>query len=502
MNLSKSKYCTGIQCPKILWMDKNMPEQKAEQDNSRMLIGNMVGDLAMGYFGEYTEVSFNHDNLSEMINETIRLLGAGTSIITEASFVFDGNFCSVDILRKTDDGYEISEVKSSTGDRNVVPLKINKSYLDDMAYQYYVLTHCGIKIKKVSLMQLNKEYIRRGELDIRELFVLTDCTDIVIEMQGEVPAHIVDIKTVATMENEPKSQINNSCIKNDCVYRSWCFRNFPENNIYDIGWSMRGSIKDQAYNCGYITFEEIFDSPTKLSEHQLLQVKTVVNNLSPHIEPYSIRQFLSGLTYPLYHLDFETYQQPIPLWNDVKPYQQIPFQYSLHIQDIACGETSHKEFLGKEGVDPRRAIAEKLCDDIPDGVCVLAYSAGFEKTQIRGLAELFPDMANHLMRIHDNIKDLAHPFAKGYYYCREMGGSYSIKHVLPALCSGDPELDYRNLDLIHNGGEAMNAFASLHEKSSEEIKHTRKALLAYCRLDTLAMVKILERLYEAVAAVD
>lgn len=495
MYLSKSKYCAGQQCPKILWMNKNMPEQKAEQDDSRMKAGLMVGDLAMGYFGAFTEVPFDHGNMDGMITETERLLASGTEVITEASFSYDGNFCSVDILRKTADGYEIVEVKSSSGEDGGESDKIPQEYLDDMAYQYYVVSHSRLNISKVSLMRLNRKYIRHEVLDLQRLFILTDCTEIIFDMQKDIRENIANINAVATQKDEPAFRIGSRC--NGCAYKGWCFRNLPENNVFDIGWSMWGSKKDEAYASGFVSFEDVFNSPTKLNEHQLLQVKTVVENLPPHIEPYSIRQFLSGLTYPLYHLDFETIQPTVPPWDGTKPYQQIPFQYSLHIQGRPCSEPVHREFLAEEGEDPRRAVAERLCADIPKDVCVLAFNAGFEKGRLKELAGAFHDLSSHLLNIRDNIKDLADPFSKGYYYCREMGGSYSIKVVLPALCGGDLELDYHALALIHNGSEAMNAFLDLHKRPPEEIAKVRAALLAYCKLDTLAMVKVLEKLYEA-----
>jgi len=134
---------------------------------------------------------------------------------------------------------------------------------------------------------------------------------------------------------------------------------------------------------------------------------------------------------------------------------QIPFQYSLHIQDKPCGETVHKEFLEKEGHDPRRHLVERLCADIPDDACVIAYFMSFEKTVIANVVRLFPDLSEHLMKIHDNMIDLAAPFQSGAYYCRDMGGSFSIKSVLPALFPGNPELDYNLLNIVKNGSDAM-----------------------------------------------
>ena len=146
--------------------------------------------------------------------------------------------------------------------------------------------------------------------------------------------------------------------------------------------------------------------------------------------------------------------------------------------------------------DPRKALAEHLCGDIPVGVCTLAYNMTFEKTRIRELAELYPDLSEHLMDIYGNIRDLMVPFQKKHYYTKAMQGSYSIKYVLPALFPDDPALDYHNLDGIHNGSEASAAFAAMEKMTPEELASCRENLLKYCGLDTLAMVRVLEKLRE------
>jgi len=176
----------------------------------------------------------------------------------------------------------------------------------------------------------------------------------------------------------------------------------------------------------------------------------------------------------------------------MSPYKQIPFQYSLHVLSKKGGTLKHKEFLAKEGTDPRRLLAEKLCKDIPDNICVVAYNMSFEKRVIKELAALFPDLSEHLLSINESMKDIMQPFQTHAYYHRKFAGSYSIKAVLPALYPNDKELDYNSLNLIQVGTEAMAAFPTLHEKSPEEIAKIREALLAYCRLDTLGMVKIMQ----------
>ena len=181
-----------------------------------------------------------------------------------------------------------------------------------------------------------------------------------------------------------------------------------------------------------------------------------------------------------------------------KPYTQVPFQYSLHYIETEGGELKHKEFLAEAGTDPLRAISEALCRDIPADACVTVYNKTFEGPRLKELAGYFPDLAPHLLSISNNIVDLLIPFQKGWYYNREMSGSFSIKSVLPALFPNDPSLDYHSLEGIHNGGEAMNAFPAMEKMSGEELEQTRKNLLEYCKLDTFAMVKVWEKLKEAV----
>ena len=190
-------------------------------------------------------------------------------------------------------------------------------------------------------------------------------------------------------------------------------------------------------------------------------------------------------------------QLAIPEYDGTKVYQQITFQYSLHVIEKEGGELIHKEHLGISGTDPRRALAEQLCKDIPINVCTLAYNKAFECTRIKELAEWFPDLSEHLLNIMDNIQDLLNPFSAGYYYLPSMGGSFSIKRVLPSLFPNDPSLDYHNLDSkVQNGSDAMNIFPKIQFMEPDEQMAARTALLNYCCLDTLAMVRVWEKLQE------
>ena len=215
-----------------------------------------------------------------------------------------------------------------------------------------------------------------------------------------------------------------------------------------------------------------------------------------------IRGFLKTLSYPIYFLDFETVQLAVPEYAGTKPYAQVPFQYSLHYAEKRGGEVMHREFLGEPETDPRRALAESLCADIPTGVCVVAYNKEFECARIKELADIFPDLAEHLLDIRDNIVDLIVPFRKGYYYTRAMGGSFSVKSVLPALFPDDPALDYRSLDGVHNGTEAMTVFPQMKFMAADERARSRESLLKYCELDTLALVKVLRELERVCEAAE
>ncbi len=494
MYLSKSKYTRAVQCPKMLWMDMFMPDEAVEDLNLQEIYerGNEVGDLARQYFGSYALVDFGR-GLDSMLSQTQEYLNAGEENIAEASFSFEGNFCSVDILHKNAYGWDIVEVKSST--------RVREVYLDDMAYQCYVLRRCGINVTGVYNMHLNGSYVRRGELDLKQLFTVEDCTEAVAARLPYVEGNIRGIERFLAIADdfEPEYGIGMHCESPySCAYKSYCRRSLPSPNVFDIRGRLGRKKKYELYDNGIITFEEAAAS-AKLSKKQRLQVETEAFGKPPTVNRKGIEKCLGELTYPLYYLDFETYMQAVPEYDGISPYMQIPFQYSLHIQHEKCGECEHREHLGKEGTDTRRALAEQLCRDIPRDVCSLAYNMQFEKMVIRQLADEYPDLAPHLMNIHDNMRDLMVPFQNGDYYCREMQGSYSIKYVLPALCPNDPELDYHNLDEIHHGGEASTAFAELHKKSPEEIERTRKNLLAYCGLDTLAMVKIVDRLYEIIS---
>lgn len=495
MYLSKSKYCRLWQCAKQLWLDVNHPELQAEDPGreGRMTTGNEVGDLAMGLFGDFTEVTVlkedGRPDISAMIDKTKACLDAGVENICEASFSYEGLYCAVDILRKQDGGYAIYEVKSSTHEAEI--------YGADIAYQKYVLEHCGVSVTGTYLVCINSDYVRGEKLDIQQLFKVVDMAGGVALETPLIPSRLTLAEKTLASKEEPNCDIGEHCTNPyDCAYWAYCSRHLPKPSVFDL-YRLSGKKKFEYYRKGMISYEDMLSAP-RLNEKQLRQIQFQLHDCGNHIDKGGIQDFLNTLSYPIYFLDFETMQPVIPPYPGTKPYQQIPFQYSLHYIEEPDGELKHKEFLAESGTDPRRAIAESLCRDIPWNVCVTAYNKGFECGRLKELAAQFPDLAGHLLNIQDNIRDLLTPFQSGYYYNRAMGGSFSIKSVLPALFPNDPSLDYHNLEGVHNGSEAMTAFPKIKDMPPEEAAETRKNLLAYCKLDTYAMVKVWEALNLAV----
>lgn len=491
---SKSKYCLAWQCPKLLWLSKFKPELKPEDPSleARFAEGNVVGDLAMNLFGDFTEVTaYKEDgklDLNKMQELTKECIESGTENICEASFNYNGLYCAVDILRKEDGGYAIYEVKSSTHASHI--------YAVDIAYQKYVLEHCGLNIVGTYLICINSDYIRGEELNIDELFQIIDMSAEVKDEYQNVPSLLKKAEQIYSLKTEPDTDIGLHCRDPyECAFWGYCTKDLPSPNVFDLyRMSFEKSIKH--YKQGQISYNDLLFDSSITNAKQLRQMLHQVSDQPDDIDKGGIRDFLDTLSYPIYFLDFETTQAVIPEFEGTKPYQQIPFQYSLHYIEYEGGPLLHKEFLAESGTDPRRAIAECLCEDIPMNVCVTAYNKAFECSRIKELAATFPDLSDHLMNIGSNIKDLLVPFQSGYYYTRAMGGSFSIKSVLPALFPDDPALDYHNLEQIHNGGEAMSIFPKIKDMPPEEAERTRHNLLKYCELDTYAMVKVWERLKE------
>ena len=480
--ISKSKYCLALQCQKINWLTKYRPEyrQTDQATEERMITGNKVGDLAMGLFGDFVEVTRYKEedkiDISAMIEATRVELARGTENICEASFSYNGAYCAVDILRKEGDGYAIYEVKSSSSVKEV--------YLADISYQKYVLEGCGIKVTGLYLVHINPDYVFDGEYKIDELFTIVNVWDEAIALSHLVVPTLTVAEKIMASEEEPDIDLSMGCHKPyPCPFFGYCTRGLPSPSVFDL-YSLNFDKKLDYYYAGKSDFASLATSPKIKNDKQRRQIDFALNDRGVYVDKPQLTAFLDNIHYPLYFLDFETIMPALPMYVGTKPNQHITFQYSLHYIESEGGELRHLEFLGEPEVDPRRALAEALTESIPEGACVTVYN----------MAKEFPDLAPRLREIASNIVDLLDPFQKGYYYKREIGGSFSIKSVLPSICKDVPELDYHALDEVHNDTEAMTTFPAMAHMTKEERARTRKNLLAYCKLDTLAMVKVWEEL--------
>ena len=270
--LTKSKYCKGVQCPKILWLDKYKPIiSEDEKDESVFEEGRKVGELAKGLFGDYIDVLYN-ENLAVMVENTEILLQKKPNVITEASFSNDNNFCSIDILKNDSDGVEIYEVKSST--------KIKDIYLDDVSYQYFVLKGLGFNIKKVCIVYINKEYIRGKDLDIKQLFTIDDVTDEVLQKQDEIKSNIDSINIFMEACDEPEKEIGKHCFDPySCAFWDYCTKNLPKPNVFDVS-GMQNRTKFKKYREGKISFVKNLVRLTPTLRSIIPLASTLKDNLS------------------------------------------------------------------------------------------------------------------------------------------------------------------------------------------------------------------------------
>ena len=496
MHLSKSLYVRMWKCPKEAWIHRYHPEAVPQDANrtARLRTGDEVGDLARGLFGPYVNVTAYRENgadldLPQMIANTSAEMEKGTPVICEAAFSFEGLYCAVDLLKREGDGWAVYEVKSSSDG-------MQDRYIADISYQKYVLEHCGVKVTGVYLVCIDTSYVLGPEgLDLNRFFRISDLWEpACAEQENTVPEVLREAERVLERGEEPDVDLNENC--RDCELFSFCAGDLPSPSVFDL-YRLQKKKMIEYYRQGLISFADLDRAGVIRNATQKRQMEYYLKDLGTYTEPEQIRAFLSSLSYPLYFLDFETMQPAVPFCVGTRPFAQIPFQYSLHYIEREGGELLHREFLAESGTDPRREIALALCRDIPADAGVTAYNKQFECGRLRELAEAFPDLEDHLLSIEKNITDLLIPFQKGWYYRREIGGSFSIKSVLPAICPDDPELDYHKLDGVHNGTEAMSIFPEIRHMPPEKQEQARRSLLAYCRLDTLAMVKVWEELRRA-----
>ncbi|MDQ3191475.1 MAG: DUF2779 domain-containing protein [Bacteroidota bacterium] len=448
--------------------------------------GTDIGVLAQDIFPGGIDASpVDRFDFQKSVIKTRELIENGTEVIYEAAFQFDGVLAAIDIMVKNNDKWYAYEVKSSS--------KVSGVYIMDAALQYYVITNGGTRLQNISIINLNTEYVREGELELRKLFKATSVIEEVLSKQELIKNRIEQAKATLTSTEEPEIKIGKHCFDPyPCDFMGHCWKNVPEGSVFELA-GMHKTDLFEMYDAGITTIEEI-PSDFQLKKLQQIQ-KDYFNKITPFIDKEGIRNFLSSLKYPLYFMDFETFMPAVPMFEGTSPFQHIPFQYSLHYKKNKKSEVTHTDFIAQTGNNPSKDFIISLLKDTENKGDILVYNLNFEKGVLKKLKQLFPEFEFQINDRISRMKDLMLPFQNLHYYHSDMKGSHSIKNVLPALV---PELKYDELP-INNGNNASAAFEMLQKETDLiKIAETRQALYNYCKLDTLAMVRILEVLEEGV----
>lgn len=490
---SKTQYIKGLQCPLALWFFHNRKDLKPETDlatQMRFDAGHEVGTLAKQYFGKGTEVKEDYWNVQEAVQSTNKLVAEGREILFEATAIHpkNGVYSRIDILRKVpnENKWDLIEVKSSTG--------IKDYHIDDVAFQYYVFQSAGYRIKHCHLMLLNNKYVRRGRVEPSQLFKLVNITGEVLSKQDKIDKTSSELCEVLKKEDQPIFEVGSRCFKPfQCDYKYHCWRKVPDYSIYDVFPINKADevfARTKSFN--------ITDIPSDLlpTGYKAIDVSCHKNHAG-HIEKEKLRTFLDSLEYPLYFLDYETLMYPVPLYEGTSPYQQIPFQFSLHVQ-VRPGESpQHSTFVHKQKTDPRPVLLTNLVDLCGREGSIVVYNQSFEVKRNEELAAEFPEFAKQLKAINDRIVDLMEPFQKRWLYKPEQLSSHSIKNVLPAYVS---DLSYKDLE-IASGEDAATKYIMFLKGTlpSSEKEKLWLALEQYGELDTNSMVRLLDIIRNLVA---
>jgi CRISPR/Cas system-associated exonuclease Cas4 (RecB family) len=488
-NLSKSKLLAYRQCPKRLWLEIHRRDlmDLAASSQSAMLQGHEVGEIARkiydpegrGHFLDLEKLGFR-----ALFKHSEALVEEADTPLFETGFSANGALALADILLPVSEGkdraWRMVEVKSSTS--------IKDYHRDDAAIQAYVARSAGLPLQSIAVAHIDNTWIYRGNGDYRGLLVESDLTSEAFARGVEVESWIEGAQEIAASMSEPPTSIGEQCNKpHACAFQSFCWRSMATAE-YPVSWLP--NIKSKALKaCVAFDASDMRDVPDHLLNAQQLRVKQCTVNQEVFFDADGAANDLATYCLPGYFLDFETSMFAIPIWAGTRPYQHIPFQFSLHILSEA-GDLQHQAFLDIGGNDPSRRFAEALVAACGVEGPVFVYSARFEKGRIKELTERFPDLSFRLHAISDRMVDLLDIAIERYYHPSQQG-SWSIKKVLPAIA---PDLDYGELDGVQNGEMAMTAFkeAIALSCSPERKVEIEAQLQRYCELDTLAMVRIWE----------
>ncbi|MCZ2084350.1 MAG: DUF2779 domain-containing protein [Flavobacteriales bacterium] len=480
--LSKSRFLSGIQCHKKLWFDYYRKDLKLPTDDQTQAVfdlGHRIGLLAQKMFPNGKDATpEDYSNLQPSIENTKKWISEKVETIYEATFSANNAFCMLDILHRKDDEVWAIEVKSSTS--------VKDYHFTDASLQYFVMKNAGFAPDRFLMMHINNQYVKQGEIT-SEIFTLTDITEQVLANQDWVESNLERLLDMLEIEQEPVVEIGGHCSSPfGCDYAHHCWKHVPQYSVFNL---YRGGNKGwKLYQQNILKIEDIPDD-FPLTHFQKLQ-RNGLQVQQRHIDKKAIKNIISRWEFPLNFFDFETVFPAIPVLDGTRPYQQVPFQYSLHILE-EDGKLTHKEFLAhpkdfSNHENPLKQMVEQLKKDFANKGNIVTYNQSFEVGRLNDLAKSFPEDAAFLHSLVGRIVDMLPVFQGGYCYFPAMKNSASIKSVLPAIA---PEFTYDNLE-IQDGGSASSLFHQSIENGNFTDDHLRGNLLKYCERDTLAMVII------------
>lgn len=480
LSISKSKYIVGLRSLKELWANYHAKEMLPEVDAQTQLIfdqGHKVGNLAKELFPGGIDLD-SIRNFNETIEATKDAVKHRKPIY-EATFAEDRMYARADILVPSGtDEWDLYEVKSSTG--------VKEDYLQDVAFQNVCYKAAGIKINKSFVIHVDSSYVFFEPLDIDQFFAIVDVTNEIKAYEEIVRLRLPRMLEVIDSEEMPADMPE---LITDCPI---CSAEIPENSVFELVKINKHKAQEW-YLSGIKNLDE-FDRDNDLSKNQRIQLESY-RSKEEHIDRDKINSFLDKLEYPLYFLDFETFGlgNAIPFIENSRPYQHIPFQYSLHIQREPSAPIEHKEYLHQEaGTDPRQEFMEKLKEDIGEEGSIIAWSMGYEKQILRKVMSDLQIDNQFFNDLQTRFVDLMQPFQQFSLYHPSQKGSYSLKYVLPAFT----ELRYSDLDIADGGTAAIEYLKAFKgELAEDESARVYNDLLKYCELDTYAMVELLEVLW-------
>ncbi|MCL4789521.1 MAG: DUF2779 domain-containing protein [Verrucomicrobia bacterium] len=481
--VSKSKFLWGSQCRKLLWVAYNAKDQIPEPDAAQQAIfdqGHEVGALAKSFYPGGIEVSAGVIDFAQVLQQSLEAAKQRKPLF-EAGFVHNGGFARVDILNPVGrNEWDIIEVKSSTEVKDVNLL--------DLAFQAFVYTGAGLNIRRCYLMHVDRNYIRRGAVDPKKFFKLVDVTKDVSGLSREIEPQLEDMFATIRRKQEPEIKIGPHCSDPyACPLTDKCWAFLPPDNVFNLYYGGRKCWR--LLQEGVVNLKDIPDH-VDLTDRQAIQRKVALTG-QPHVDRKALAQFLKRLRYPVGYLDFETFSTAIPMFDGLSPWQQVPFQFSLHRQAAPGAKPEHHAFLADGRDDPRPEFLNRLRDCIGDKGTVVVYNEKFEKGVLDKLAEAFPEHAGWIDGVKARIIDLLEPFQSFDYYHPNQHGSASIKAVLPVLTGRS----YADLE-IQEGGQASLEFLRVHfgDVPEAERRKVRGQLERYCGQDTEGMIWIVDAL--------